>query len=237
MIWDEITSRLQPTCSPTVDRTLVIIALAVAAAVVFVPPIWRLVRIAVTIVHELGHAIVGVLGGRRFTGFVLRPDMSGETITVGKTRGPALILSTWAGYPAPAIIGTTLVFAAERGWSAPVVAAAGVVFLGTLVMVRSFYTALVIVLSLAATAALWWWGAEDLQLVVLLAVGVILLLGAWRHIGSVSTRRARKGGSDPGALARLTPVPSALWVLSFAAVAAAGSAVVLLRLWNLLKPV
>src|SRR5690606_19833180 len=45
---------------------------AVALAVVLVPQAWRVARLGVTLVHELGHAVVGVAVGRRFTGFVLR---------------------------------------------------------------------------------------------------------------------------------------------------------------------
>lgn len=234
-MWHEIWSRVQPNATAQVDSTLVLLAVFLAAIVVFVPPIWQFVRVVVTVVHELGHAVVGVLLGRRFAGFVLRPDMSGETITVGQSRGPALVLSTWAGYPAPAVIGTALVFAAERGWSAPVIAVVIVILLGTLVTVRSLYTALVIVMTLAATAALWWWADADLQFVVLLAVGVVLLFGAWRHIGSVAGRRTRM--SDPGILARLTPIPAVVWIASFALVAAAGTAIVGLQLWRLIQPI
>ena len=76
-------------------------------------------RLAVTLVHELGHALVGLAVGRRFTGFVLRGDMSGHAVTVGPARGPGRVLSTWAGYPAPAVVGAALVWAAGRGWAAP----------------------------------------------------------------------------------------------------------------------
>lgn len=233
-MWHEIWARLQPSDVSGVGTTPVLVALGIAVLVVAVNPIWRAVRIAGTVVHELGHATVGVMLGRRFTGFVLRPDMSGETVTVGKSHGPALVCSTWAGYPAPAVVGTALVFAAERGWAAPVLGAIGAVLICTLIMVRSAYTAAVIVLAAAAVGALWWWGSAQLQLVVTFALGVVLLLGAWRHIGAVAGRRTRGGTSDSGILARLTPLPALAWVGTFYLVAAAGTALVGLQLWSLL---
>ncbi len=84
----------------TAPRLLVV--LGVALALVAVDPLWRVVRLAVTLVHELGHAVVGVLVGRQFTGFVLRGDMSGHAVTRGPVRGAGRVASTWAGYPMPA---------------------------------------------------------------------------------------------------------------------------------------
>src|SRR6476661_4004970 len=97
----------------------VTVALVAALLVVAVPAVWQVLRLAVTLVHELGHAMVGLAVGRRFTGFVLRGDMSGHTVTGGPTRGPGRVLSTWAGYPAPAVVGAALVWTAGRGWAAP----------------------------------------------------------------------------------------------------------------------
>src|SRR5699024_217250 len=65
-------------------------------------PVWRVLRLVVTLVHELGHALVGVMAGRRLAGFVLRADMSGHAVTVGPAKGPGGGATTWAGYPAPA---------------------------------------------------------------------------------------------------------------------------------------
>jgi len=233
-VWREIWARLQPSGATEAGAAPVAVALAAAVAVVLINPVWRVVRIAITVVHELGHAAVGVLLGRRFTGFVLHPDMSGETVTVGKSHGFALACSTWAGYPAPAVVGTALVSAATRGAAAPVLAGIGVVLICSLVMVRSAYTAVVILVAAAGTAALWWWGSAQVQLVVTLALGVVLLSGAWRHIGAVAGRRTRAGRSDSGILARLTPLPAIVWIGTFYLVAAAGTAVVGFQLWTLL---
>src|SRR5699024_11568697 len=100
----EIGARIVPDPAPAMGWWL-LLALVAALGAVLLPPLWRLARLAVTIVHELGHAAVGILMGRRFTGFVVSADMSGHAITVGPRRGVGRIASTWAGYPAPAVVG------------------------------------------------------------------------------------------------------------------------------------
>lgn len=226
MTWIEaVRDRVVPATTDvalTAPRLLVV--LGVALVLVAVEPLWRVVRLAVTLVHELGHAVVGVLVGRQFTGFVLRGDMSGHAVTRGPVRGPGRVASTWAGYPMPALLGAALVWTAGRGWAAPVITAGLAVLLFALVRVRSALTVVVMVVSIAASAALWWWREDALQTQVLVGFGVVLLVGAWRHLSAVLRDRSR--GSDPGVLASLTPVPRALWNLSFAVVCALSTWVV-----------
>ena len=60
-------------------------------------------------------------------GFVVRGDMSGHAVTVGPARGIGRIATTWAGYPAPAVVGAATVWVAGRGWAAPTLTAVMVV--------------------------------------------------------------------------------------------------------------
>ena len=201
-----------------------LVVLTIALVLVAVDPLWRLVRLAVTLVHELGHAVVGVLVGRQFTGFVLRGDMSGHAVTRGPVRGAGRVASTWSGYPVPDLLGAAMVWAAERGWAAPVVSAGLVVLLFALVRVRSGLTLVVMAVAIAGSAALWWWRDDALQTQVLVGLGVILVIGAWRHLGAVLQDRSR--GSDPGVLASLTRLPRTFWNVTFAVVCALASWVV-----------
>ncbi len=197
------------------------VVVAVAVVLVLVPPAWRRVRLGVTLVHELGHAIVGVLMGRRFVGFVIRGDMSGHAVTSGRTRGAGRVISAWAGYPMPALAGAGIVWLAARGWSAPAVSGALVVLVMVALRVRSVLTALVVAVSLAGAAALWWWRHDLLQEQVLTTLGLVLVAGGWRHLLAVVLHDS--AADDPGALARLTHVPRAVWNLSFALACAAAT--------------
>jgi hypothetical protein len=201
-----------------------LIVLGIAFVLVAVEPLWRVVRLAVTLVHELGHAVVGVLVGRQFTGFVLRGDMSGHAVTRGPVRGAGRVASTWSGYPMPALLGAAMVWAAERGWAAPVITAGLAVLLFALVRVRSALTVVVMLVAIAGSAALWWWRDDALQTQVLVGLGVVLVVGAWRHL--LAVLRDRSSGSDPGVLAALTHLPRVAWNLSFVLVCALATWVV-----------
>lgn len=231
MNWDEVAARVVPAQGVSLTAPTVLTALAAALVVVGVEPVWQAVRVVVTLVHELGHALVGIAVGRRFTGFVVRGDLSGHAVTVGPSRGAGRVVTTWAGYPAPAVLGALMVWAAGRGWSAPMVSAGLVVLVIALLRVRSALTAVVMLLVLAANAALWWWRDDQLQATVLVALGVVLVVGAWRHLVAVAGSRDRT--SDPAVLATLTRVPRLLWTASFALVCAGatvGAARILLDL-------
>lgn len=197
------------------------VALVAALALVLLQPMWRTARLAVTLVHELGHAAVGIAVGRRFTGFVVRGDMSGHAVTAGPAGGMGRVATAWAGYPAPAVVGAAMVWLAVRGWAAPLITAALAVVLIAAWRVRSLFTALVVAGALLSFGALWWWRDEVVQQLVLVTTGLVLIVGAWRHIGAVI--RHGGGSDDPAVLARLTRVPRVVWNLSFVGVAAAST--------------
>jgi hypothetical protein len=214
-------------------RDQFLIVLAVALAAVLVTRVWRVLRLAVTLVHELGHAVVGLAVGRRFVGFVLRGDMSGQAITSGPARGPGRVLTTWFGYPTPPVVGAAMVWLAVRGWSAPALTVGLGLSLLAATRVRSLLTAVVVGVALASTAALWWWRDDALQEQVVVGVGLVLLVGGWRHLSAVLRDRSR--GSDPAVLASLTHLPRGLWNLSFVVVSAASSWLVAMQVLAALR--
>ncbi|NHA68841.1 M50 family metallopeptidase [Phycicoccus flavus] len=213
-VWD----RMRASGEVGLTGTPLVVVLVAALVVVGVRPLWQVLRLGVTLVHELGHALVGMLVGRRFTGFVLRGDMSGAAVTVGRARGPGRAVTTWAGYPAPAVVGGAGVWLGAHGWAGAVLAAVVLVLLLTLLRVRSGLTLLVVLVVGAATAWVWWAGEDLLRAQVVVGAGLVLVVGAWRHLGAVTA--SHEPGSDVAVLARLTHLPRVLWVASFALVCA-----------------
>ncbi|WP_353951965.1 M50 family metallopeptidase [Knoellia sp. S7-12] len=219
----ELTSRLgaaTPGLHPSALTTAVIAALAV----VLIPTVWLQLRIAVTLVHELGHAIVGTAFGRRFSGFVVRGDMSGHAVTVGPARGVGRIATTWAGYPMPALVGLLMIWSATTGYAAALLFACLVTLVVVLVFVRSAGTLITVAAAGAGIGALWWWRHDEVQALAVLTTGFVLLIGAWRHLGALTSSHGRRDrGSDAAVLRQLTGIPAALWIGTFVAVLGAAT--------------
>ena len=230
MTWDEIGERLRPVAAASSLTTAGVITTLVVAAVLAIGPTWPWLRLGVTLVHELGHAVVGVASGRRFTGFVVGGDGSGHAVTLGAPRGAGRVATTWAGYPMPALVGALLVRAAASGWAAPVVGGVLVLLLLVLIRVRSVLTLLVVLVVGGALAGLWWRRDDAVQAYVLLVAGLLLLVGAWRHLQAVWADGGR--GDDHRALASLTGIPALVWLISWAAVCAGATWAV----WLVLRP-
>lgn len=212
-IWDAATSP-QP-----VPETLLVIVLGVVALLVVGSPVgYRLVRHLVTLVHEAGHALVALLSGRRLTGIRLHADTSGVTVSRGRPRGPGMVATLLAGYPAPAVFALGAAWLLTRGYAVGllwlVVASCAVM----LVLIRNLYGLwVVLVLGGGVGALSWLLPAGVLGWVGYLIVWV-LLLAAPRSV--VELARQRRGGrartSDADQLAGLTGVPALLWVGGFA---------------------
>ncbi len=186
-------------------------AVALAGVIVAVRPLWVALRPVITVVHELGHGLVGLLCGRRFTGVVIHGDMSGHTVTAGRPHGPGLVLTTLAGYPMPALVGAAMITAALAGRGALVLLVTLAALSVALIRSRSVFTVVTVVALLAAVGVLWW--SEDVVATSTLAaaLGVFLLVGAWRQFGAVARHGDRR--DDPGALAAITSLPTLVWKL------------------------
>ncbi len=218
-LWQGAVERTRP--DAVADPRALWPALVLLAVVLAWRPARRWGRTLVTVVHEAGHAAVGVLVGRRFQGFVVERDLSGHAVTAGRSRGPGRIATTWAGYPAPAVLGALVVVAAVHGWAGVVLVAALAAGLVLLVMSRSWRTAGLVLLIGALTGALWWWGGPWRDGVVG-GVGLALLLGAWDSLRDVAA--SRDAHQDHGTLADLTPLPAGFWLLTWFLADAAATA-------------
>ncbi len=169
--------------------------------------------------------------GRRFLGFVVSRDLSGHAVTAGKPTGPGRVATSWAGYPAPAVLGAVVVLLALKGWASAVLLLGLVLLAVLLVMSRSVRTVLLVLLVAALTGALWWWGGQWRDGVVA-GVGLALLVGAWDSLRDVAASRDPQ--QDHRTLAHLTRVPAGLWLASWFLVDALATGVVVLALRDLL---
>ncbi|GAB6897342.1 M50 family metallopeptidase [Kineosporia succinea] len=207
------------------DQRVMVVVLAVAAIVLTGErTTWHVLRNVVTIAHEGGHAVIALLMGRELAGIKLHSDTSGVTLSRGKPRGPGMIFTALAGYPAPSLLGVGL--AALIGLDLITVLLWVVVALLAILLtqIRNAFGVLTVVLTGGAAVAVMVWGNERTALGFACAVTWLLLIGGLRAVIELQrSRRAqgsgRRGGppvtSDADQLAWLSHVPGVLWVTVF----------------------
>jgi hypothetical protein len=225
-IWERATAT-----QPVPDLGFVLATGAAALVLVLWSATWPRVRLGVTVVHEAGHALVGVLVGRRLKSVHLHSDTSGLTVTSGKPRGPGMVAMLAAGYLAPAALGVLAALLLAAGRSVGLLWLLVVLLAALLLWVRNFYGFLVVLLGGAVVLALTWYAAPRVQSVAAYLVCWTLLLGAPRPLVELLREgRRRSRTSDADQLARLTPFPAVLWVLALLLANLAGLVVGVTRL-------
>jgi hypothetical protein len=218
-VWEVVVARA---AAPSVVG--VVVAVGVAVGVVGVTPAWRVARFVVTLAHEGGHALAAVLTGRRLAGIRVHSDTSGLTVSRGRPRGPGMVLTAAAGYPAPGLLGLAGVWLTVEGHAVAVAAGLGVLLLVALVLVRNVVGALVVLGTAAVLVGGLLLLPSGVGSALPLVLCLVLVAGAVRSAVELgATRRRGRGTSDADALARLTHVPAALWVAAFVAVTAAAA--------------
>lgn len=215
-----IADRLTTTQTPPVWWIVLVTGVAALLTVMY-RPTWRLTRNVVTIVHEGGHAFMALLTGRRLNSIRLHSDTSGLTVSSGKPYGLGMVLTTMAGYTAPAVLG--LGYAALLGahritlmlWTAIALLAL------LLLKVRNGFGLLSVFVVGAIVFGVSWFGTDALQAGFAYFAAWFLLLAAARPVVELQRNRAHEPNSDADQLARLTRIPGIVWVLFFGVVAVA----------------
>ncbi|GAW48421.1 MULTISPECIES: M50 family metallopeptidase [unclassified Nocardioides] len=212
-IWDDVAGTQAP-----LDRGGVVVSAVVAALLVVC--FWPLVRHVVTIAHEGAHGVAALLSGRRLSGIRLHSDTSGLTVSRGKPTGPGMVVTAFAGYVGPALLGLGAAYLLSRQHALAVLWLAVLLLALLLLQIRNFYGLYVVGVAGLAVFAVSWWGSGALQTLVAYAGAWLLLLAAPRPVVELQLQRRRGGArtSDADQLARLTRVPGTVWVLVFGAV-------------------
>ena len=197
---------------------LATVALVLALAGLVPRRLWRWGRLAVTAVHEGGHAVAARLAGRRVVGVHLRADTSGVTYHAGSAGRVRRLVTTVAGYPAPgllAVAGAGLCAANHpRAWLALLAALATV---SLVLWLRNLFGVVVV---LAGAGGLGWLvlkGTSGLDALVGAALVWYLAIGGLRSVAEAN--RDRRPG-DAVELGRLLHVPAAVAKVGFTVAAA-----------------
>ena len=147
----------------------------------------------------------------------MHSDTSGLTTSRGAPRGPGMVLTLAAGYPAPAVLGVGVAALVSRGYAVGALWLLLVLLALVLVQIRNLYGLWAVLATAAVLVAVTGWAPVTWQVAAAHLAAWVLLLGAPRAVLEVASSRRgqRHAGSDPGQLSTLTHVPAGLWVLLF----------------------
>ncbi|GAA4627124.1 M50 family metallopeptidase [Actinoallomurus vinaceus] len=202
---------------------LVAVTGVAALAAVSVRSVWHVLRNVVTIAHEGGHAFAALITGRQLQGIRLHSDTSGVTVSRGKPHGPGMIVTAFAGYVTPPLLGLGAAALLAVGHITALLWASIVLLAAILVMVRNAYGVVSVVTTGAVVFAVSWFGSATVQAAFAYAFTWFLLLAGARPVVELQSKRSRGRAPDSDAdqLARLTGMPGLLWVFGFGLVAVA----------------
>jgi hypothetical protein len=174
------------------------------------------IKSLVTLAHEGGHTVVGILTFRKPTGIELKEDGSAAT-KLDTSFGAGDYLVTLAGYLTPPLVGLGGAYALAQGnvWS--VLWAAVILGIAAFLQARKALTNVVTVVALAGFVATALFAPALVQTVVAIGLVWLMLLGGAAQ--SIWLSRADK--SDAYWLARRTLLPRVFWHLLWLAVGVA----------------
>lgn len=216
-IWRRITA---PSPAPAA-LDLVVVTVVVGGLLLL--PTWPRLKHAITIVHEAGHGFAATITRRRLAGIRLHSDTSGLTVSVGRPRGPGMVLTLLAGYPAPSVAGVLVAWAVSEGHAAVALWGALGLLLLILLQIRNWFGLWSVLLCGVLVGAVTWFADPAWRMRAALALAALLVLGGLRAAVELPAARGRGGGSDADQLARVTRLPVGLWLFVFVVVALAGA--------------
>ncbi len=218
--WDTLWATTWATHDAVEPRWNLTIAAGVLLLLLY-PPTWGIVRHVITIAHEGSHALVAALTGRKLQGIRLNADTSGLTTSRGRPRGFGMILTAWAGYPGPAVVGLGCAALIATGHAIAVLWLWVLVLAVMLVWIRNWFGLLPVLIGGAVLGVVLWKAPAHIQVGFALALTWLLLLGSLRPVAEMQAerrrtiRRGRRSTSDADALGGLTWLPAGFWVFAF----------------------
>jgi hypothetical protein len=187
-----------------------LIGLGISAGIVLTP-LKRWGRYLETIFHELGHAFIGVLLGKKLKGFKLYADTSGATITMSNGYGIRGMLTHLAGYPAPIVFSTVMLTLSFMGHSKSIMF--GLIFIASFMFlfVRNIFAVIPLMLVLAIGL-----GSLYLKNDAFTVVSTSALAGVLIFLGVESLKKLylyRPQGSDATMLTEYVGLNERFWIV------------------------
>lgn len=229
-----ILERFQAEADP--DPAVILPVALGVVALTAIPRVWRVIRQAATIIHEMGHVVAAVCAGRRVSGIRLHSDTSGVTVSRGRAQGPGLLITMLAGYPAPGLLAVGMAALAMAGQAGIALTVYQVILLAALLLSRNVIGIVSTLLAVGLTGVVWWYNEPDIVVSVVVALSVFYAIAGLRSTGDLV--RLHTGGRRRGSSAAATdaaqaarawpalPLPAWCWLGFFLLVGAGCAAAV-----------
>jgi hypothetical protein len=203
--WQDLAAEQTPT-----TWTWLTLAFTVTFTVAFTR-IYPRAKHLVTFTHETGHAFIAKLTGRRVAAVRLHTNTSGTTTSIGRP-GISSLLTTAAGYPAPAVAAGLLLAAAITGHTVQAFTLAALITALVLLVTRNAWGVLITAGVLAGFLLTFRFAPVSFFGLIAAALAGLLAGGALRDIWT--ERHVRRGnpnaGTDIASIARGTHLPAAV---------------------------
>src|SRR5256885_13839709 len=176
---------------------------------VSISSVWHVLRNVVTIAHEGGHAFAALITGRQLRGIRLHSDTSGVTVSRGKPHGPGMILTAFAGYVTPPLLGLGAAGLLALDHITALLWLSVAILALILIMVRNLYGVVSVVTTGAVILAVSWYASATVQAAFAYTLTWFLLLAGAPARVETARQRSRGPGRDSGAgpPGRLRPLP------------------------------
>lgn len=191
------------------EQTIALMSVPLGFILVF-SPLWRWVRMFETIIHEFGHAFIGVFLGQKLKGFKIRYDTSGETNTLTYGYGVRGVLTHVAGYPAPIILGAVTIYYTLM-FNAASVFIYLYMFISVvmLVFIRNWFGIIPVLIMFTLASLSFIIQSNTYDMFIVLTLGVTLTVGGLR---SVAHLWRKPEGSDAFLIKTYLGGPVYFWV-------------------------
>lgn len=184
----------------------------------FFPAIWRSsITHVVTLFHEAGHAIIGLLVGRGVHHIKIQRDTSGETMDGGRRAWLPFghILALLAGYPFPILMGAFLLGALNTPFLPTALWVMTAIGIFTLLFIRNFFGLLITVLWITIMALIATINPHSNNIFIPL-LAILLIVGGCRDLFGLIKMyfQGESGDTDLGILQAATLIPKTLSLLA-----------------------
>ncbi|MFZ4452411.1 M50 family metallopeptidase [Salibacterium aidingense] len=191
---------------------LSLLAVAAAAAVLYLPVIGTYLSTFHTLVHECGHAAAALLTGGHVSSISLFSSREGAAGT--RHHKPGLLITSLAGYPFASMVSVLFMYGLSMNWFAGLgIGVLVLLIISLFFWIRNPFGVFWVLSLLGAGLLVWYYEWFPILETVLRAGGLVLLVQAsissW-DVFLLSFRNPDKAG-DAWILSRLTFVPTPIW--------------------------